>query len=100
MADEQELVDRLIAAPRERQLRFMASAITEFTIQARAAYNGPDASNQMLVANEAIHRICGHLRDLTDPEEAMTESRASALAANVDLLHPNAVVGLLGYAPL
>ena len=37
-------------------------------------------------ANEAIHRLSGHLRDLTDPVEPMTKSRADGIVENMAVL--------------
>jgi hypothetical protein len=100
MNTSKPLRDRLLAAPRDNQLRFLASAINELTVAARSFYDQPDRDEQMKRINEGIHRISGHLRDLMDPEERMTMSRADGVVENAEVLHPNALTRILGHSPL
>ncbi|CAN5494776.1 hypothetical protein BH10PSE14_BH10PSE14_36710 [soil metagenome] len=38
--------------------------------------------------NEAIHRLNGHLRDLLNPAEELTESRKDGIVETLSLLSP------------
>ena len=72
------------AATRERQLRYIASAIHGFTIMAR----DPDASEETRAKiNNLIHYLAGHLIALTNPEEPLLESRLDAIMAYVEPLN-------------
>jgi hypothetical protein len=99
MNTSEPLRDRLLAAPRDSQLKFLASAINELTVAARGFYDQPDGDEQMRRINEAIHRISGHLRDLMDPQEPMTMSRADGVVENAKVLHPGAIARILGHSP-
>lgn len=72
-------------------LRSLSTALTELTIWNRYYYDSPDAHVRLRAGNEAIHRLNGHLRDLLDPEEALTESRMDGIAEQILLLSPNAL---------
>ncbi|WP_158913919.1 hypothetical protein [Caulobacter sp. S45] len=76
-----EEIDRLVSAPRMKALCFLASIINEFTVKARGAYGLPDTERQMREINEDIHRLSGHLRDLTKADEVLTDSRAEGIIA-------------------
>jgi hypothetical protein len=93
--DKQYLSDCLTAAPRDRLLEFLATLINELTVHARAAYDEPDEQERMRRANEAIHRLSGHLRDLADQTEPMTRSRADAVVANMAVLHAQSIARVL-----
>jgi hypothetical protein len=92
-------LDRFTAANRELVLQIMAYAITEFTIYARAYYDEPDNARELRGANEAIHRIAGHLVALTHFDEALTESRAAAILATLALLPPSRMAFIEGRLP-
>src|ERR1700742_5243578 len=91
MAGMDNLQTRLFAASREAVLRFIASGIHDLTVRARSFYDEPDSHAGMRETNEAIHRLVGHLRDLTSPEEPLTLSRIEGIAGNIGLLSPNQV---------
>jgi ribonuclease HII len=100
MATASSLRDRLIVAPRDRQLRFLASAIHHFTLMARSGYGTPEPYQLMREVNESIHRLSGHLRDLTNATEPMTEDRADAIMASANHLHPGELELIEAHSPL
>jgi hypothetical protein len=60
----------------------------ELTIRNRYYYDSPDALARLREGNEAIHRLSGHLRDLLDPAEELTESRKDGIVEQLLLLSP------------
>jgi hypothetical protein len=84
---------------REAALQFLSGLIFELTIRGRYFYDEPDSHRQMVVTNEAIHRIAGHLRDLQDTRVDMTPSRAEGIAAAATLLAPDLVEKLIQRLP-
>ncbi len=90
---------QMVAAPRKGLIHFLACAIGEFTIAARAAYE-PVVVDQLMRCNEAIHRLSGHLRDLADPDEPMTHSRADGILEQLSLLPPGRARELATGSPL
>ena len=93
----QRLIDRMRAAKRPELLMLLAAAITEMTILARAHYDDQDSAGPLRQTNEAIHRLAGHLRNLTDASEAFTESRAAGISEQLVLLPPAAIARIYGY---
>ena len=86
-----QVIDRMREAKRPELLLLLAAAITEMTIFGRAHYDDEDSQNHLRRTNEAIHRLAGHLRDLCDPDEAFTESRAAGVGEQLAILHPSAI---------
>ena len=86
-----QVMDKMRAAKRPELLLLVATAITGLTILGRAHYDDEESVRHLRRTNEAIHRIAGHLRDLCDPDEAFTESRAAGISAQLALLHPSAI---------
>ena len=84
----------MVSAPRGRLIRFLAAAINEVTVEARGGYE-PLAPARLVRCNEAIHRLSGHLRDLADPQEPMTASRADGVLEQLAVLAPATFEGLL-----
>lgn len=71
-----DLRAEFVASGRERQLRFIGSAIHGFTIMAR----DPDASEDLRAKiNNLIHYLAGHLVALTDPNELLDDRRLDAI---------------------
>jgi hypothetical protein len=85
------LVARMAAAPRAELLMLLAAVICDLTIRGRAYYDDPDVVDRLRETNEAIHRLCGHLRDLCDPNEVFTVSRMHGVAEQLKLLAPSAI---------
>ena len=71
----ERLKTRLTGARRSELLWRLAAVISELTIRGRSSYDSPDAGERLLETNEAIHRVAGHLRDLTNHREIFTASR-------------------------
>jgi hypothetical protein len=94
------LTGQLMAARRDHQLRFMASVIHDLTVAARGFYDQSDRDIRTMRINEAIHRISGHLRDLTNPLEPMTLNRAGGVVANAKVLPPSVISRILEHSPL
>ena len=69
----------------------LARGIFELTIRNRANYDQPDALHRLIDGNEAIHRLNGHLHDLIDPDEELTESRRDGILEQLELLPPSAL---------
>jgi len=69
----------------------LARGINELSIRNRAHYDQPDALHRLIQSNEAIHRLSGHLRDLIDPDEELTESRRDGILEQLQLLPPSAL---------
>lgn len=90
--------NRLEAVDRSRLLWLLSQLIHELTIHARYYYDQPDAVGRMREANEAIHRVSGHTRDLTNSEEPFTGSRADSIDDVLKLLHPSALNRLCRFA--
>lgn len=86
-----QVIDRMRSAKRPELLMLLATSIAEMTILGRGHYDDEDSSGRLRSTNEAIHRLAGHLRDLCDPDEAFTESRAAGIGGQLALLHPSAV---------
>jgi hypothetical protein len=91
MNDMNNLQQRLMTADRSTLLGMLAQVIHELTIRARYFYDRTDALEGMRETNEAIHHVSGHLRDLIDPIEPMTDSRADGIAAASELLPQRAI---------
>jgi hypothetical protein len=83
-----QLIVRMLAAQRPELLRFLVSVISEITVFGRSYYGARDEIARLSQANEAIHHVAGHLRDLWNPNEAFTENRAQAIVEELELLHP------------
>ncbi len=92
-----QVIDRMRAGRRPELLVLLAAAITEMTILGRAHYDDEDSTSYLRQTNEAIHRLVGHLRDLCDPDEAFTESRAVGVGEQLTLLHPSAIARIYGF---
>ena len=90
---------RLMAAARPAQLRFIASAINALTVRNRAYYGDRDFP-RMMEGNEAVHRLSGHLRDLTDAGEELSESRADGICEQLGFLPQMEVGRILQHSPL
>ena len=90
----------LLYAERSSLLGFLAQAINECTVAARAAYGQPDAEDALGRLNEAVHRLSSHARDLADPDAPMSMSRANAIAADLTILPEARVAWLLETWPL
>jgi hypothetical protein len=69
-------------------LQSLSQALMELTIRNRYYYDSPDALVRLREGNEAIHRLNGHLRDLLDPAEELTESRKDGIMEQLLLLPP------------
>ncbi len=91
--------DALVAAPRRRQFKLIASAIHELTIVARGGYLDGDL-DEMRRVNEAIHALAGHLRDLAEDTATMTRARAEGVFAALSVLSPGALQRLQDHSPL
>jgi len=83
-----QIKQRLKAIERPRLLWLLSQLIHELTIRARFYYDQPDAVDRMRETNEAIHRVSGHSRDLTNPDEPFTPSRADSIGEALKLLTP------------
>lgn len=82
---------RLGEVERPRLLWLLSQLIHELTIRARFYYDQPDAAGRMQETNEAIHRVAGHTRDLTNADEPFTNSRAASIGEALKLLTPAAL---------
>lgn len=73
------------SASRERQLRYVATAIHGFTVMAR----DPDASEVIRSKiNNLIHYLAGHLMAMIDhPNEPLSDSRVDAIVELVTHLN-------------
>jgi len=92
-------ISQLLAAVRRpRLLWLLAQLIHELTIQARFCYGQADAAARMRETNEAIHRVSGHVRDLTDNDEAFTASGTDSIGEALQLLPPAAIDRLRRFA--
>ena len=81
---------KLLEVSRPVLLRTLAAAIGELTIEGRGFYE-PERFDRLRETNEAIHRVAGHLRDLTNPEEKLTLSRLDGIVEQLRLL-PSSVI--------
>ena len=86
MTQPDNLSSRLLAAHRPAVLEFIAAAIHGLTIRSRCYYSEPDRFERMREANEAIHRLAGHMRGLVQVAEPLTETRIQGIIANAQLL--------------
>ena len=87
-----DIRSKLFDGPRSVVLVRLARGICELTIRNRASYDQPDALHRLIEGNEAIHRLNGHLHDLIDPDEELTESRKDGILEQLRLLPPSALV--------
>ena len=90
-----QLIDRMRASGRPELLMLLAKVIVEVTIQGRSHYDDENANGYLRQINEAIHRLAGHLRDLSRQEEIFTESRAAGIGEQLVLLYPDAIARIL-----
>jgi hypothetical protein len=84
----------MAAAPRAELLMLLAAVINDLTVRGRAYYadcNDADVVDRLRETNEAIHRLSGHLRDLSDPNEGFTVGRMHGVAEQLWLLTPSAI---------
>jgi hypothetical protein len=79
MAATEELKPRLLELPRSALLRFLGAGLMELTMNGRDAYGRPDVAERLMETNEAISHLSGHLRDLLNRDEPITESRVDAI---------------------
>lgn len=79
---------KLFDVPRSTLLRHLARGVTQLTLRSRYHYDRPDAMERLVEGNEAIHRLNGHLRDLLDPDEELTDSRKAGIVEQLSLLSP------------
>lgn len=79
---------KLFDVPRSTLLMQLARGITQLTLRNRYYYDDPHATQRLVEGNEAIHRLNGHLRDLLDPDEELTESRKEGIVEQLSLLSP------------
>ena len=82
------LRSKLFDVPRPVLLLLLSRALTELTIRNRYHYDRPDGLARLIEGNEAIHRLNGHLRDLLDPAEELSESRKNGIVEQLTLLAP------------
>lgn len=81
----------LLAISRPALLGFLGAAINELTVSGRYSYAEPDVAERLRETNEAIHRLAGHLRDLSDPGEALTASRIKGIMEQLKILPSSAL---------
>jgi len=93
----ERIKQRLAIVERGILLWVLSQAIHELTIRARFFYDQPDATARMQEANEAIHRVSGHLRDLTNAEEPFSPSRADSVGEAMTLLPHAALDRIYGF---
>jgi hypothetical protein len=95
-----DIKQRLMTIERTKVLVVLSKTIHELTIRARFYYDQPDAigaMRELIITNEAIHRVSGHLRALIDANEILTPSRADGIAETTKLLTPVAVDRIYGF---
>jgi hypothetical protein len=90
---------RLFDVTRDTLLRSLARGITELTVRNRAYYRNSDAASRLMEGNEAIHRLNGHVRDLLDPAEELTESRKNGIIEALSLLSPPTLDRVIAPSP-
>ncbi len=67
-------------------LKTTAASIEDLTTLGRFYFNEPNELSKLRHINEAIRRLSGHLRDLCDPSEPCTESRAQGICEQLEIL--------------
>lgn len=87
-----------MAQEREALLAVLTAAIEAFTIEARAFYDQPGATEALRAANEAIHRLTGHTRAVLDCATPLTASRAAGIAEALMRLPAAALDRLVAHA--
>jgi len=90
----------LLAASRPAQLRFLAGAIHTLTIRNRSYYDDEAPLARLIEGNEAIHRLSGHLRDLIDAGEELTESRADGICEQLQFLPQSEIERIVQHSDL
>jgi hypothetical protein len=93
----EELKLRLLELPRSALLGLLGAAFIELTISGRASYDQPDVVERLRETNEAIHHLSGHLRDLSSPGEAITDSRVEGIIEQLRILPSSALQRLAAY---
>jgi len=88
------LTTLMIETERPVLLKLLVAMIGEMTIFGRTKYDDEDAVDQLRRVNEAIHRLTGHLRDLLDPAEPFTTSRAEGVCEQIESLPPSRIASL------
>ena len=91
------LQHRLMSADRQTLLVMLAQVIHELTICSRYLYDDEKPLVGLREINEAIHRVSGRLRDLIDPGEPFTASRAIGIAAASELMPQSVLSRIYGF---
>lgn len=78
-----DLRTSLQGAERPRLLRYIARAIHGYTIMARDNPSDPVKT----AINNRVHYLAGHIVGLSDPAEALTQSRLDSIIEQVASLH-------------
>jgi hypothetical protein len=92
----EQLRHRLFDLGRQDLSRLLGCAISEITVLNRSFYDQPDALERLTRGNEAIHRLTGHLRDLVDRGEMLSESRVDGIFEQLSLLSPRTIERVFG----
>jgi hypothetical protein len=82
----EDLKPHLRDAARPAVLQFLANAMSELTLHGREAYDADHGPSTLKRVNEAIHHLAGHMRDLFDHDEPMTDSRIDGMAEHLEVL--------------
>jgi hypothetical protein len=87
----EQIRSQLPAISRSALLGFLGASINELTVRGRYSYDEPDVVERLRETNEAVHRLAGHLRDLTAPDEALTVSRIEGIMEQLTILPASAL---------
>lgn len=82
------LIEVFVTATRKPQQLFIAALLHHLTISARDHYDSPEAATKLSLANEAIHRLAGHLRTILESDAPIEDWRIAQIDNLLSQLHP------------
>lgn len=82
------VIEAFVAATRRPQQLFIAALIQHLTISARDHYDSAEAATKLSLANEAIHRLAGHLRTILESDAPIEDWRIAQIDNLLSQLHP------------
>ncbi|HEY3812669.1 MAG TPA: hypothetical protein VGL66_05550 [Caulobacteraceae bacterium] len=82
----EDLKSHLRNASRPALLAFLANAMSELTLHGRSSGDDEHGHSKLKRINEAVHHLAGHMRDLFDHDEPVTDSRIDGMAEHLSVL--------------
>lgn len=88
------VIEAFVTATRRPQQLFIAALIHHLTISARDHYDSAEAATKLSLANEAIHRLAGHLRTILESDAPIEDWRIAQIENLLSQVHSANLVRL------